>query len=58
MVYTKLGEREKALAALEHAFAVHAGDMVFINIEPCFDPLHAEPRFQSLVRRVGLTPGA
>ena len=58
VVYTKLGEREKALAALEHAFAVHAGDMVFINIEPCFDPLHAEPRFQSLVRRVGLTPGA
>jgi len=58
MVYTRLGERERALAALEHAFAVHAGDMVFINIEPCFDPLHGEPRFQSLVRRVGLTPGA
>jgi serine/threonine-protein kinase len=58
VVYTKLGEREKALAALEHAFAVHAGDMVFINIEPCFDPLRGEPRFQSLVRRVGLTPGA
>jgi TolB-like protein/predicted Ser/Thr protein kinase len=58
VVYAKLGEREKALAALEHAFAVHAGDMVFINIEPCFDSLHGEPRFQSLVRRVGLTPRA
>jgi serine/threonine protein kinase len=47
-----------ALMADENALAVHAGDMVFINIEPCFDPLHGEPRFQSLVSRVGLTPRA
>lgn len=53
MIYTKLGDRAKALASLEHAFAVHSGDMVLVNIEPCFDPLHEEPWFQSLVRRVG-----
>jgi hypothetical protein len=58
MIHTKLGEREKALTLLERAFAEHEGDMAFVNIEPCFDPLHGEPRFQALVRRVGPTPRA
>jgi len=58
MIFTKLGDRASALALLEQAFAANSGDMVFLNIEPCFDPLHGDPRFQALVRRVGITPRA
>jgi len=58
MIYTRLGDNARALTELEKAYAEHTGDMIFINIEPCFDPLRGEPRFQALVRRVGLTPRA
>ena len=56
MLYTKCGERDKALAALERAFAHHSGDMVFVNREPCFESLHGDPRFQAIVQRVGTLP--
>ena len=56
MIYLKLGDREKAFYWLERAYAEHAGDMIFINIEPCFDPIRADPRFQALVRKVGFPP--
>ena len=58
MIYGKLGERDKALSFLHKAFAEHNGDMIFLNIEPCYDPIRGDPRFQALVRRVGLTPRA
>ncbi|TMQ49002.1 MAG: tetratricopeptide repeat protein [Candidatus Eisenbacteria bacterium] len=56
MIYLKLGDREKAFYWLERAYAEHAGDMIFINIEPCFDPIRTDPRFQALVRKVGFPP--
>jgi hypothetical protein len=28
--------------------------MTEIAIEPAFDPIHSDPRFQTLLRRVGL----
>jgi serine/threonine-protein kinase len=58
MIYTKLGDHARALTELEKAFAEHTGDMIFVNIEPCFDPLRGEPRFQALIRRMGLAPRA
>ncbi len=27
--------------------------MIFVRADPCFAPLRDEPRFQSLVRRIG-----
>jgi TolB-like protein/Tfp pilus assembly protein PilF len=57
MIYTKLGDKDKALSYLERAYAEHTGDMIFINIEPCFEPIRNEPRFRALVRKVG-NPGA
>ncbi len=58
VIHTKLGDRAKALSLLEGAYREHVGDMIFINVEPCFDPLRGEPRFQELVRRIGLKPRA
>ena len=57
-IYAKLGEPDKAIAHLQRAFAQHSGDMIFINVEPSFDPIREDPRFQEIVRRVGLPPRA
>ena len=52
--YAHLGDRERALAHLESAYASRSGDMLYLKVEPSFDPLHDDPRFQALVRRVGI----
>ena len=51
-------EPDKAIAHLQRAFAQHSGDMIFINVEPSFDPIRGDSRFQEIVRRVGLPPRA
>jgi serine/threonine protein kinase/Flp pilus assembly protein TadD len=54
MVYVALGERDQAFAALEKAYAAHDQTLIWLRGEWEFDVLHDDPRFQDLVRRVGL----
>jgi TolB-like protein/Tfp pilus assembly protein PilF len=54
VLYTSLGEHEKAFASFEKAYAAHDLQLQFLKIEPLFDPLRRDPRFQDLLRRVGL----
>ncbi len=50
--YVRLGEEEKALYWLEKAFEHHTRDLIYLKVEPHFDPLRSDPRFQSLLRRM------
>ena len=54
VLYTSLGEREKAFAMLEKAYVARNPRLQELKIEPGLDPLRNDPRFQDLVRRVGL----
>jgi serine/threonine-protein kinase len=56
MLYAAVGEQEAALASLEKAFEEHDLQLQYLGVAPEFDPLRADPRFQNLLRRVGLTP--
>jgi tetratricopeptide (TPR) repeat protein len=50
-----LGNKEKALAWLETAYREHNDDgLLTLRVDPAFDPLRAESRFQDLVRRMKL----
>jgi hypothetical protein len=51
--YAMLGEKDAAFAALEKAFAARAF-IADINVDPIFDPLRSDPRFDDLLRRIGL----
>lgn len=53
-LYALLGDREEALALLEKAYAEHDLQLQNLKIDTHLDPLHSDPRFQELVRRVGL----
>ena len=53
-VYACLGEDSMALDWLEKAYDQRDPNMVFMNVARSMDPLHAEPRFQNLMRRMGL----
>lgn len=55
ILYTALGEREQAFASLDRAYEIHDLQLQYLGVEPAFDPLRTDPRFQNLLRRVGLT---
>jgi TolB-like protein/tetratricopeptide (TPR) repeat protein len=52
--YAGLGDREQAFAWLEKAYQERRGRVFLLNVDPLLDPLRSDPRFQDLVRRVGL----
>jgi DNA-binding winged helix-turn-helix (wHTH) protein/TolB-like protein/Flp pilus assembly protein TadD len=56
VVYCALGERGQALDWLEKAFEDQSEMMLFLEMYEPVDDLHGEPRFQALVRRVGVSP--
>ncbi len=43
-----------ALDLLEEAAEVRAAELVWLGVQPAYDPLRDEPRFQALLERVGL----
>ncbi len=50
----KTGEKDRALDFLEKAYQERDSLLVFLHLEPGFDPIRSDPRFQDLVRRVGV----
>ena len=49
-----MGDKEEALADLDRAYSGHFTFMAILKVDPAFDPLRSDPRFQDLLRRVGL----
>jgi tetratricopeptide (TPR) repeat protein len=52
MIYTALGDRDQAIIWLKQGFEDRFNPGVLTR--PCFDPLRSDPRFQDILRRVGL----
>jgi TolB-like protein/DNA-binding winged helix-turn-helix (wHTH) protein/Tfp pilus assembly protein PilF len=50
--YLGLGDREQALAWLEKAYEQHSSIMATLKVDPAFDPLRDDPRFQRLLASV------
>jgi len=49
-----IGDKEQAFEYLNKAVEKRHGQMGMLNVEPAFDNLRDDPRFDELVRRVGL----
>ena len=54
VLYTGLGEKDRAIEQLGKAYEERAAWIINLNVEPLFDPLRSDPRFADLLRRVGL----
>jgi len=55
LIYTGLGDKQEAFKWLEDAYKAHDVGLIYLKIDPCLDPLRSDPRFDDLMRRVGLT---
>lgn len=54
IVYTGLKNKDRAMACLEEAYDEHSPWVMDVTLDPLLDPLHSDPRFQDLMRRLGL----
>jgi DNA-binding winged helix-turn-helix (wHTH) protein/tetratricopeptide (TPR) repeat protein len=50
----ELGRRDEAFAYLEKTFLKRQWGMTTLNVNPRYDSIRSDPRFEDLVRRVGL----
>ncbi len=54
LAYTRLADKEQALTWLVKAEQERNGMIFDIKFDPVYDPLRDDPRFQDVLRRVGL----
>jgi eukaryotic-like serine/threonine-protein kinase len=54
--YAFLGEKDQAFAWLEKAYAEKSGFLHYLKVSPDFDSLRSDPRYASLLKRMGLPP--
>jgi hypothetical protein len=53
-LYTALGNYDKAMRYLEIAYQGHTAWLLELQVNPAYDDLHSDARYQELIRRIGL----
>jgi tetratricopeptide (TPR) repeat protein len=53
-IYAALGENDHAFECLDSAYSEKSPEIVSLKVDPSFDNLRSDPRFQDLLGRVGL----
>ena len=53
-ILTQLGDRNSAMVWLTKAFDERSNAIAYLAVEPAFDPLRGDPRFEALIARAGL----
>jgi tetratricopeptide (TPR) repeat protein len=54
LVYAGLGEKDEAFRSLERAIELRAPFVTLLKVDPRFDTLRPDPRFQNLLRQMNL----
>jgi TolB-like protein/DNA-binding winged helix-turn-helix (wHTH) protein/Flp pilus assembly protein TadD len=56
LVHAGLGEREPAFEWLDKAYAARDVHLIYLPVDPKWDPYRADPRFTALLARCGFAP--
>jgi tetratricopeptide (TPR) repeat protein len=56
LLYAQLGRRKETLALLEEGYQQHSPLLLWMQNDPAFDFLHADERYRSIIKGVGLPP--
>jgi len=54
LAYIGTGKKDRAIALLQKAYAEHSNVVTALKVDPGYDPLRSDPRFQELLRRLRL----
>jgi TolB-like protein/DNA-binding winged helix-turn-helix (wHTH) protein/Flp pilus assembly protein TadD len=58
LMHAGLGDRDDVFAWLDKAFAVHDVHLMYLPVDPKWDPYRDDPRFRALLERCGFTRSA
>ena len=58
LVHAGLGEREAVFQWLNRAYDARDVHLIFLPVDPKWDPYRADPRFEALLARCGFAPTA
>lgn len=53
-MYARAGKNDEAFSWLEKAYERRVSALINVNVDPAFDSLHNDPRYDDLLRRIGL----
>jgi serine/threonine protein kinase/tetratricopeptide (TPR) repeat protein len=53
-VLAQIGDTDEAIACAEKAYEERTQEIYTLAVDPAFDPIRSDPRFQDVVRRIGL----
>ena len=53
-IYIGLGDLDAGMSWLEKAYQEHSDYLIYLNVDPMADPLRSNPRFQSVLRKIGI----
>jgi hypothetical protein len=54
LIYIGLGDKDRAFEWMEKAYSDRDWAMCCIKVESIFAPIRSDPRFQNIMKRVGL----
>jgi serine/threonine-protein kinase len=54
MGHAAVGNLDKAFESLERAYAARSGGLIYLHLDPGYEPLRGDPRFAELVARMGV----
>src|SRR6185436_19185417 len=54
MGYAAVGELDRAFVLLERAYQARSAGLIYLHLDPGYEPLRADPKFAELVSRIGL----
>ena len=52
--YSATGQKDRVIELLQKAYSEHSNAVVQIKVDPMYDPIRSDPRFEDLLRRLGL----
>lgn len=55
VAYMAIGDKDKAFGALDRAFAARSSNLTNLKVNPIYDSLRSDPRFEAILRRMGLS---
>jgi hypothetical protein len=55
-IYAALGEKDKAFEFLDRGYRERDYLLSFLKVDPKFDSLRSDPRYQDILRRIKLSP--
>ncbi len=56
-IYASLGDLDGAFNWLERTFTDAPNQLIGLGVDPAFDPIRDDPRYDTLLERLGLRPG-